>query len=296
MANSISTTDVTISTAIDVLDSMLCPLGSFSRNFANEYSGRGTTIKVPVVKSSDSARDYTATGTSAGYEAGGNSDVSTISLTVGEVVKSFSLSDNELFKSPVNLQNYISANANAFGKFLLEKVKTAVETGAGTATATKSATAFDLATVKSLVKALDDSGTSVTDRHLVLSSNAHNNLLPSTQDTYGQNQGVMQSGNLGKIYGMDVHQTSVLEQGATAGKVTGFASASDGIVLVNRIPETNGRETLQAFESFTIPSLGLNVCYREHYNSATGTVWGNFTTLFAVGIGNSDAIAWVKGA
>ena len=295
MANSISSTDVTISTAIEVLDSMLAPLGSFSRNFANDYAGRGTTVKVPVVKSSASARDYSATGASAGYEANGASDVSTVDIPVLEAVKSFSLSDNELYKSPVNLQNYIQANANAFGKFLLEKVKSAVETGT-TATATKSATTFDLATVKALVKALDDSGTSVTDRHLVLSSNAHNQLLPATQDTYGQNQGVMQSGNLGKIYGMDVHQTSVLEQGATAGKATAFASASDGIVLVNRLPETQGRETLQAFETFTIPSLGLSVCYREHYNSATGTVWGNFTTLFGVKIGNADAIAWVKGA
>lgn len=296
MANSISTTDVTISTAIEVLQSMLAPLGSFSKNFANEYAGRGTTVKVPIVKSSASARDYSATGASAGYESNGDSDVNTVDIPVAEVVKSFSLSDNELYKSPVNLQNYIQANANAFGKFLLEKVKTTVETGAGTATATKSATAFDLATVKSLVKALDSTGTSTTNRHLVLSSNAHNNLLPATQDTFGQTQGVMQSGSLGKIYGMDVHQSSVLEQGATASKVTGFASAMDGIVLVNRIPETQGRETLQAFESFTIPGLGLSVCYREHYNSATGTVWGNFTTLFGAKIGNADAIAWVKGA
>lgn len=294
MANSIQSTDVTISTAIEVLESMLAPLGAFSRNFANEYSGRGTTVKVPIVDSSSSARDYTTTGTSAGYEAGGESDVSTVDIAVSEVVKSFSLSDNELYKSPVNLQNYIQANANAFGKFLLEKVKSAVETG--TATATKSATTFDLATVKSLVKKLDSTGTSATNRHLVLSSNAHNNLLPSTQDTFGQNQGVMQSGSLGKIYGMDVHQTSVLEQGNTASKCVGFASANDGIVLVNRLPETLGRETLQAFESFTIPGLGLSVCYREHYNSATGTVWGNFTTLFGAKVGNADAIAWVKGA
>jgi hypothetical protein len=294
MANSISTTDVTISTAIEVLDSMLAPLGAFSRNFASDYSGRGTTVKVPIVKSSASARDYTASGASAGYETGGDSDVATVDIAITEVVKSFTLSDNELYKSPVNLQNYIQANANAFGKYLLEKVKTAVETG--TASATKSATTFDLATVKALVKKLDSTGTSTTNRHLVLSSNAHNNLLPSTQDTFGQTQGVMQSGSLGKIYGMDVHQSSVLEQGATAGKCVGFASANDGIVLVNRLPETLGRDTLQAFESFTIPGLGLSVCYREHYNSATGTVWGNFTTLFGAKVGNADAIAWVKGA
>ena len=295
MANSITSTDITVSTAIDVLGTMLAPLGAFSKNFANEYAGRGTSVKVPIVKSSASARDYTSTGNNAGYEVGADSDVDTVSIAVSEVIKPFYLSDNELYKSPVNLQNYIQANANAFGKFLLEKVKTAVE-GSGTATATKSATTFDLNTVKSLVKALDDTGTSVTDRHLVLSSNAHNNLLPSTQDTYGLSQGVMQSGQLGSIYGMNVHQTSVLEQGGTAGKATGFACASDGLVLVNRLPETQGRETLQAYESFTIPGLGLNVGYREHFNASTGVLHGCFTTLFGVAVGNSDAIAWVKGA
>jgi hypothetical protein len=296
MANSISSTDITISTAIEVLGSMLAPLGAFSKNFANEYAGRGTTVKVPIVKSSATARDYSATGSNAGYEVGADSDVSTVNIAVTEVIKPFYLSDNELYKSPVNLQNYIQANANAFAKFLLEKVKTEIETNGGTATATKAGTAFDLTTVKALVKKLDTTGTSVTNRHLVLSSNAHNNLLPSTQDTYGQNQSVMQSGNLGSIYGMNVHQTSVLEQGATASKATGFACASDGLVLVNRLPETQGRETLQAYESFTIPNLGLNVAYREHFNSATGTLHGCFTTLFGVKVGNPDAIAWVKGA
>jgi len=293
MANSISSSSVIISSAIEVLDDMLAPLGAFSLNVANEYAGRGTTVKVPLVQPDDSARDFSATGGSAGYEAGLDSDVSTVDITVTEAVKSFALSDNELYKSPVNLSNYVEANANAFGKFLLQKVKTAVE--ATSSTATKSATAVGLADIKKLVAKLDLAGTS-PERHLVLSSQAHQNLLPTDSTVYGENSGVLQSGRVGRVYGMDVHPTSVLEQSNTASKCVAFATAKEGIAIVNRLPETNGQETLQAFETFTIPSIGLNVAYREHYNPATGQTVGNFTTLFGAKVGNPASIAWIKGS
>ena len=288
MANSISSSDVIVASAIEVLDDLLAPLGSFSLNVSNEYAGRGTTIKVPIVDSKDVAMDFDP---SHGYEGKSESEVTTTSIAVNEVIKSFRLSDNELYKSPVNLQNYVQANANAWGLFVLQKVKTAIE--ATTATATKSATAFDLATLKNLVKKLDSSGTSL-DRHLVLSSTAHSTLLPSTNDTYGSS--VMADGRFGSLYGMNVHPTSILEQSNTSGKCVAFASARDGIAIVNRLPETQGRDTLTAYEEFTIPSLGLNVIYREHFNTSSGTLYGNFSALFGCSIGNANSIAWVKGA
>ena len=75
-------------------------------------------------------------------------------MTVEEIIKPFRLSDNELYKSPVNLANYIQANANEFGAFILGKVKSAVESGT-TASATKAGAQMDLTTIRSLVKELD---------------------------------------------------------------------------------------------------------------------------------------------
>lgn len=293
MANSIASSDVIVASAIEVLDDLLAPLANFSLNVSSEYSGRGTTIKVPIVDSSDTARDFTSTGDDAGYSATSESAVTTASIGVNEVIKPFRLSDNELYKSPVNLQNYVQANANAWGLFILQKIKAEIEASAGSATATKAATAFDLTTLKALVKKLDSSGTSL-DRYLVLSSTAHSNLLPNTNDVYGSS--VMADGRFGSLFGMKVYPTSILEQSNTASKCVAFACAKDGLAIVNRLPETQGRETLTAYEEFTIPSLGLNVAYREFFDASTGTLNGAFTSLFGCSVGNANSIAWVKGA
>lgn len=289
MANSITDSEVVISSAIEVLDDLLAPLGNFSLNVANEYAGRGAKVRVPLIDSNDPARVYAGS-----YESNSGSTASTIDIQVDEVIKPFRLSDNELYKSPVNLANYVASNANAFGLYLMQQVKSAIEEG--TATATKGAGAMDLSTIKSLVKHLDSSGVPVSDRHLVLSSTAHHKLLPDNQDVYGTNAQVMQSGRVGTLYGLNVHPTSVLEQGAGAGKCTAFASGKNGLAIVNRLPETQGQETLQKFETFTIPQLGLNVAYREHFNTASGTLFGCFSTLFGAKIGDAKSIAWVKGA
>ena len=155
---------------------------------------------------------------------------------------------------------------------------------------------MDLTTIRSLVKELDSSGVSVSDRHLVISSTAHHKLLPNTQDVYGTNAQVMQTGRVGQLYGLNVHPTSILEQGSTADKCVAFASGKNGLAIVNRIPQTQGLETLQKYETFTIPQLGLNVAYREHFNTATGTLFGCFSALFGCQVGDDNAIAWVKGA
>ena len=154
---------------------------------------------------------------------------------------------------------------------------------------------MDLATIKTLVKKLDSSGVPVNERHLVLSHVAHHKLLPDTQETYGQNASVMQSGRVGQLYGLQVNPTSVLETGTGSKKCTAFASGRNGIAIVNRLPETQGQETLQKYETFTIPSLGMNVAYREHFNTATGTLHGCFTTLFGAKVADNNALAWVQG-
>ena len=180
MANSIADGEVIISSAVSVLDDLLAPLNNFTLNVSSETTGRGATVRVPLIDSSAGARVFSNATAPKGYEADSDSDASTIDISVEEIIKPFSLSDNELYKSPVNLSNYIESNANAFGLFIMNKVKTAVEAGGAagsTAIGAKSATTFDLATVKTLVKHLDSSGVPVNDRHLIVSNVAHHQLL-----------------------------------------------------------------------------------------------------------------------
>jgi hypothetical protein len=285
--NALTGTQLTVSTAVSVLNDSLAPLGNFTLNVANEYDGRGSTIKVPVVDIDDTARVYNGS-----YESNAASDISTASVVVEELIKPFNLSDNALYKSPMNLRNYIETNANEFARLILDKVKTAVE--GGTATNAKAGASFDLATVKGLSAALDSSGASVMDRHLWINASAHSNLLPTTFSDWSDKEPVS-SGRFGNLYGASVHPSSVLAATGT-GKAVAVMATKGGIVCVNRLPETQGRDTLQAFEAFELPDLGINVIYREHYSASSGTLYGCFSTLFGAALANPKAVAWTKAA
>jgi hypothetical protein len=287
MANALTGTQLTVSTAVSVLNDSLAPLGNFTLNVANEYDGRGATIKVPVVDVDDVARVY-----GGSYESNSDTDLSTASVVVEELIKPFKLSDNALYKSPMNLKNYIETNANEFARLILDKVKIAVE--GGTATNVKAGASFDLATIKGLSAALDSSGASVMDRHLWINSTAHSTLLPTTYNDWSDKEPV-RTGRYGVLYGASVHPSSVLAA-TGSGKAAAVMATKGGIVCVNRLPETQGKETLQAFEVFELPDLGINVVYREHFNSATGTLYGCFSTLFGCALANENAVAWTKAA
>jgi hypothetical protein len=289
MANSIADSEVVISSAVEVLDDLLAPIGNFALNVANDYSGRGSVVKVPLVDSSDTARVFNGS-----YESSADSSVNTVDITIEEIIKPFKLGNNELYKSPVNLSNYVQSNANAFGLFIMQKVKTAVETGGGS-NGTKSASGFGLDDIKKMVKHLDSSGVPVNDRHLVISSVAHSNILPDSQDTYGTNAQVMQTGRVGQIYGLQVHPTSTFENSNGTNKCVAFASSRNGLAIVNRLPETQGISSLVKYETFTIPNLGLNCIYQEHLNTSSGELYGCFRTLFGAKKADINSISWVKG-
>ena len=108
MANSIAS-ELTISTAVSVLGDLLSNLGNYTLNVANEATGRASTISVPIVDTDDVARDWDAT---KGYSADADTSVSTLDVSVVERIKPFVLSDNELNKSPMTLQNYVAQNAH----------------------------------------------------------------------------------------------------------------------------------------------------------------------------------------
>ena len=269
---------------------MLAPLNELTLDISNDVVGRAATVKVPVVDTEDSARDYAS---DTGYTGTSDSDVSVVSVDVEERIKPFHLNDNHLNKSPLSLQNYVSQNANEFGRYLIKLLYTSVDSAitAGTIPAVNvtsvANTGVAISDIQGLHGTLDDNGASM-NRHLLLGAQASNNLLPTSIETFGNS--VLESGRFNQLFGM---KTSVTNAHGTlaAGDPHSIACSSDAIVVVNRMPDTSGTATLEEFTPFTIDGLGLQCAYRRFYDASKGIHYGAFTTMYGVAVAKGTQVA-----
>jgi len=289
MANNISS-EITISTAVSVLQNMLAPLNELTLDISNDVVGRAATVKVPVVNTDDTARDYAS---ATGYTGDSDSDVTTVSVSVEERIKPFHLNDNHLNKSPLSLQNYASQNANEFGRYLIKLLYTSVDSAvtagdipAGNVTSVAN-TSVAISDIQGLHGTLDDNGASM-NRHLLLGAQASNNLLPNSIETFGNS--VLESGRFNQLFGMKTSVTNAHGTLAT-GDPHSIACSSDAIVVVNRMPDTSGSATLEEFTPFTIDGLGLQCAYRRFYDASKGIHYGAFTTMYGVAVAKGTQVA-----
>jgi len=287
MANSISS-ELTISTAVSTLSDLLAPISAFTLNVSNEVVGRAATVQVPVLSTDDAARDY-ASGT--GYNTSADTTATKLAVNVVERIKPFHLSDNDMNKSPLTLQSYVKQNAHEFGRYLLRLIFDAIdaETGTGLTKTAVAAGSVTAANIAGLQKRLDEEGAPM-DRHLLLAAEANSGLMPSSIETFGRE--VLEGGRFSRLYGMNVYPQTVFN--TASGKVHSFAASSDAIVVVNRLPDTQGGATLEEYTPFTVEGLGIQCAYRRYYDAAKGESFGAFTTNFGVGLAKLNHIECLK--
>ena len=288
MAQGTISSELTIATAVSTLGDLLAPIPEFTLNITNEVVGRQAKVVVPVVSTEDVARDYDAT---KGYSVEADTGLTTLDVNLSEAIKPFQLSDNEMNKSPISLASFAKQNAHEFGRYLLNKIFTAVD--AATITNTRNVAAGSLAVshVKAMQKELDAAGAPL-DRCLLANAAGNSNLMPDSIETFGA--GVLESGRFSNLYGMRVFPQSANND--AAGKVHTMASSSDAIVIVNRQPEVSGTATLEEYTPFTIDGIGLQCAYRRYYDASKGQHFGAFTSMFGVGVAKPTHIAVCKKA
>ena len=285
MANSI-TSDLTIATAVSTLGDLLAPISNFTLNINNEVVGRSETVQVPVISTDDEARDYSA---SSGYNTNADTSVNKIPVSVVERIKPFHLSDNEMNKSPLTLQSYVKQNAHEFGRYLLRTIFDAVDASAGSSATAKNMAQVQISDIKNLAEKLDSQG-APTDRHLLLAATVNSGLMPTSIETFGAN--VLEGGRFTTLYGMNVYPQSAFNP--ASGKIHSFGASADAIVIVNRLPDTQGAATLEEYTSFTIEGVGIQCAYRRYFDASKGEHFAAFTSNFGVGVAKPAHIASLK--
>jgi hypothetical protein len=294
MANTI-TSDLTISTAVTVLEELLAPIGSFTRNITNEVQPRRqTSVDVPIIKKDNGARDYSS---STGYNTSAESSVDTVTVPLVERIKPFHMSDNDMNKSPIVLADYVAANAAEFGRYLLQLIfdqidaaVTAGDIAAGNEQGVN-AGSVALANIQAIQSDLDSAGAPL-DRALVMNSSVNSALMPSSIETFGPN--VLQGGRFGNLYGMNTHVTTVC--GTTVGDVHTFGASKDSIIVANRIPDVQGAATLEEYTPFTIDGIGLQCAYRRYYDASKGEHFAAFTSIYGVAVAKPEHISVISKA
>jgi hypothetical protein len=291
MANSI-TSEITISSAVSVLSDLLAPVSNFTMNITNEIVGRQATVKVPIVRTDDVARDYSY---STGYNTSADTAVTTVDVGLVERIKPFHLVDNDMNKSPLTLQSYARQNAHEFCRYLLQtlfdKIDASVTAGDITGENSTDAGSVALTDIQGIQGALDTAGAPM-DRHLVMNSSVNSALMPSSIETFGP--AVLQGGRFGNLYGMSTHVTTVGNQ--AIGDVHTFGASSDAIVIANRLPEVSGTSTLEEYTPFTVDGVGLQCAYRRYYDASKGEHFGAFTAIFGCEVAKPEHIKVISRA
>ena len=248
--------------------------------------GRSETVQVPVIATDDEARDYSA---ASGYNTSADTSVSKIPVSVVERIKPFHLSDNEMNKSPLTLQSYVKQNAHEFGRYLLRTIFDAVDASNGASATAKNMAQVNISDIKNIAEKLDNNG-APTDRHLLLAATVNSGLLPTSIETFGAN--VLEGGRFTTLYGMNVYPQSAFN--GASGKIHSFGASADAIVIVNRLPDTQGAATLEEYTSFTIEGVGIQCAYRRYFDASKGEHFAAFTSNFGVGVAKPDHIASLK--
>lgn len=287
MAQGTISSELTIATAISKLGEMLAPIQDFTLNITNEVVGRQAKVVVPIVGTAAGADgaarvwDYTD-----GYHGKADTEVGTLEVSLAECIKPFQLTDNEMNKSPISLASFVKQNAHEFGRFLLNRVFTAVDGASGTGSNTKATSTMTTGNVKAVAEDLDENG-APSDRSFLIAAQANSRLMPTTIETFGAN--VLESGRFSNLYGMRVYPQTCFNTGT--GKAHSFGCSNDAIVVVNRQPEVSGTSTLEEYTPFTIDGLGIQCAYRRYYDAAKGQHFGAFTSMFGVGVAKPKHIS-----
>lgn len=295
------TSDLTISTAVTVLEELLAPISAFTRNITNEIQPRRqSSVDVPVIRKDSPARDYAY---STGYNSTAETDVQTVTVDLVERIKPFHLADTDLNKSPIVLQDYIAANAGEFGRYLLQiifdKINTELESGASAGDGSilfeqqvnVNASSVALSNVQTLQDILDGNGAPM-DRYFLMNQSVNSALMPSSIETFGPS--VLQNGRFGKLYGMDTYISTVGNAGVD--EVHSFAGSSDSIIVANRMPDVSGQATLEEYTPFTVEGVGIQCAYRRYFEPSKGESFAAFTTIMGSAVAKPEHLAVITRA
>ena len=271
MSNTISSTlkpDAVVNALITVANNRLAPLRAFSKLFSPDVMRPGATLQIPLATAGAAGQTNPTN-----FETG-DTTLTPISVTLALKTVSFHVTQSDL-NHGFGLEHVAPAAAQNFCN-LLSDVYTAVMTvanyGAGIQIGVAQTFAGDsLAPVLAAAKNFNAKNLLLDAGHLAY-------LLPTDKFNFAL-------GEQG-AYGFDLIAQQNRWTGAASNAV-GFVCSPDAIAIGAGRPATPQTNQFDTVAEFTLPDLELPVLYRTWFNTATGTQWGSFQTMFGAAVGDA---------
>ncbi len=259
----------------------LMPLRAFSTDFSSEFTERGKTVHVPLIGAANKSYDFEGS-----YSQNADSSVDTIPVQLTQhKVQSLHLTDKEYSESSViSLERLAKSKARQLAQDVLQDIWGAITVAnfGAEAIAAVAAANFDAAKVLKLREACAGVNMPVTERSLILDDAYYSALLgdPKISQSYlvQVSQPAFQEARIPRIYGFDVHETTILPENGE--KLVGFAAHPRGLAIANRYLTPLRPEAYLEAGPVTDPVTGITLGYRRYYDNDSGKEIAAFECVY----------------
>lgn len=283
MANTIYNEDIFLDATINAFTKTLAPLNSFSTDFAVDPSKKGTTVSVGLVSAPAAGAEF------AGDYETGNNTITQVEVGLKHFFKSFEIGMTDNNKASVSkLTNLAEVNASALANSIFTEIfAVALSTNYDIGHTGASGT-FTLPVMKTLRGLLDAKGAPMEGRALVIDHAYEGNLIPVDASTLNADSVI--EGRVKRLMGFDVFGSNYVP--ANAQNLRGVALHKSAIAVATRIPHDLGAEkgAYITYEVVEVPSLGINIAYKEWFSTKTGSLWGAYELLCGSAVGTDGAV------
>jgi hypothetical protein len=291
MATTLSSTlndEVISQKAIDAFVAELSPLRSFSTDFSEEISGKGTTVQVPLIA------NISASATENDYETpSGSAGVVPVPLdryqkcTVGLTDKQFSES------SAAQLEMFATQQAKAVARAVIADIWAIILNAAFSAKTTKASASFTSADVRAIRVALNKLDVPASDRTLILDPDYYDKLIGDTTISiasalhYGGTE-VVREGMVPRFLGFALQESNIIP--ANGENLKGFAVHPGAIAIAMRV--LRPQEPSEYLESRTVSdkATGIALGYRRHYAPGKGQHFVTFECVYGRAVGQAAGL------
>lgn len=299
MANTIYSTDIFLDATMTAFSKRLAPLKAFSTDFEADQGQAGSTISAGLVSAATAGGEFVGD-----YEIGDNV-IGKVEVTLKHLFQPFEISMSDANKSSVaKLENLAEANAGALADSIFQVALapvTVANYGAAGFTGgwdeiiemgEVTHAGFTLNSVKTLAGKLADAP--ADGRALILDQAYEANLIPTSGQVIGSD--AVTEGRTPRLMGLDVYGSNYIPDNSI--NLKGVALHKSAIAVASRTPIDLGKDknAYYTYEIVEIPSLGINVVYKEWFSTKTGSLWGCYETLFGAAAGIKDAASLIVSA
>jgi hypothetical protein len=280
--------------AIEGFSELIAPLTAFSYVVKPGASALNDVVRVPFAQNTSASNAFSY---ATGYAADGNT-VTGKSVTLDNLMyQRISMTDSEL--SLLNPESIIRVGRQAGNRLASDFISASfasclTQANFGNSGSLVAGNYTSSVALAALDKAANDLKWPDGERTLIAGTTLWQALMNNSSVVSAQNfgsAGPIQQGKLNSVLGFVPYKVTI----ALPNSATGFACNPNGLLIANayHAPTDGGTQYIDASQ-IVDEKTGLTIGFRQFYDPTLATSYRVFDVLGGCGVGNSNAVYWIK--